>query len=267
MGLNCTLKDLLDLVELFHERKTEKWDNLLLIDGKERSGKSTLAVLLGFLYQNLNKKVLTVDNIHFDIVKLMNFATNNKEEVIIWDEAAFGGLSSQWHNKFQKILNVMLMTCGKYNHFFIFIIPRIHKINSYCVDRCEGLIHVYSPDKIKRGFYQGFNDLQTYWIYNNYRQSFTYGKSYSFHGKWTEKNMDKLIDWEKYEEMKDNAIKKYLDEGKKVTKDDIKLKKLQKIVANTFSTKEVMEKMGVSQKTVYNWRGIKDSPVLGTVKE
>lgn len=245
--------NLKDLVDLCIRRQQKKWDNVLIIDGDERSGKTTLAKSIAYYYSHTTGKEFSLKNIFFDPEEMLHFATDNKEEVLIWDEAAFGGLSTQWQNKIQQKLNSMLMVTGKYRDFYIFIIPSFFRLNRYlAIDRSIGLIHVYSPDMLTRGHFTCYSKAQKTWIYNNNRKSESYGKNISFRGKFTVKNTDKIVDEDEYEAKKDAAIKKYLTETK-MNKAD-KLTKLQYTIATAMGAKEASERLGIGENTVYDWR-------------
>ena len=54
--------DLKALLDLCIDRKKKGWDNLLIIDGKERSGKTTLAKAICKYYAHETKKNFNLDN-------------------------------------------------------------------------------------------------------------------------------------------------------------------------------------------------------------
>lgn len=253
--LNRSLKALSDLCI---KRQQKKWDNLIIIDGDERSGKTTLMKGMSYYYAYKTGCSFTLKNVFFDPEEMLDYAIDNRGEIIVWDEAAFGGLSSQWQNKIQKKLNSMLMATGKYGHFYVFIIPSFFRLNRYlALDRSIGLLHVYSPDMLTRGYFTCFSKRQKTWIYNNNKKSETYGKDYSFRGQFTKKNIENnILDEKKYEAKKDAAIKKYLNDMKDDTV--LKLKNMQYTIASKLNSHQVMELMGVSEQTYYNWLKIGD---------
>ncbi len=246
------LKSVLDLCV---KRQGQKWDNVLICDGEERSGKSTLIKSSAYYVADKINKPFSINNVFFDPEEMLDFAVNNTEEVIIWDEAALGALSVNWHNKIQKKLNTMLMMTGKYRHTYFFIIPNFFRLNKYlALDRSHTLMHVYSPDMVKRGLFTCYNRKQKTWVYNNNRKSEMYSKDYSFRGRFTLKNTENIIDEEAYERKKDEAIKKFLhDSGQ-----DQELLHLRYKLASLLPVKQAMLVGGISRQTVYNWRKLGD---------
>jgi len=207
------------LMDLCIKHAKHKWDNVIIIDGPERSGKSTLAKSMGYYYAYITGKKFGLHNVFFDPEEMLQYTVKKEEKVIIWDEAAFGGLSTQWQTKIQQKLNSMLMVTGKYRHFYIFIIPSFFRMNRYlAIDRSIALVHVYTPDLLKRGLFVCLNKEQKTWIYNNNRKSEMYGKSPSFRGRFTLKNTEKILSDTDYDEKKDKAILKYLDKSQEKEK-------------------------------------------------
>lgn len=248
--LDQGLKEFLDLCV---ERYKKKWDNVIIIDGKERAGKSTLARQMGYYYAQQIGKQFTLDNVFFDPDELLEFAKNNTDQVIIWDEAAFGMLANEWQSKLQQTINKALMTCGKYRHFWVFIIPTFFRLNRYvALDRSIGLIHVYSPDLINRGCYLALNEQNKTWVYNNNRKSESYGKSFSFRGRFV---MNTILDEEQYDIKKDAAIQKFvsLQETKKESKATQRYNDARKRAIQLNLPSEIIEEIfDISGKTVKN---------------
>ncbi len=247
--LNQNLKSLLDLLI---KRKDRKWDNVIIIDGKERSGKSTLAKAIAYYYAHTIGKQFTVDNIFFSPEDMLNYATSTEEQVIIWDEAAMGGLSTQWQNQIQQKLTTMLMVTGKYRHFYIFIIPSFFRLSRYlAIDRSIALLHVYSPDMLARGGFFCLNESEKTWVYNQNRKSETYGKNSSFNGSFTFKNTDKIVDEIAYEKKKDAAIQNELH--KHGDKSEKKLHELQYKIATKLGASEGSKKLDIPYDTIKTW--------------
>jgi len=243
-----------DMVDLCIQRKDKKWDNLLVIDGMERSGKTKLATTIGYYYSHATGKPFSVDNVFFDPEKLMEAATQTRQQCLIWDEAAFGGLSTQWQSRIQQKMNAVLMTTGKYEHLYIVIVPSFFRLNRYlAIDRSIGLLHVYTPDLVTRGFFTCLNMQEKTWIYNNNRKSETYGKNISFRGKFTLKNTEGLIDEAAYENKKDEAIANFVrSENPDTWK--LKLQELQFRISMMLDTKQAATVANVNDSTVRRWR-------------
>ncbi|MEM3154796.1 MAG: hypothetical protein QW165_04520 [Candidatus Woesearchaeota archaeon] len=259
------------VLELCFERWLKKWDNLIIIDGLERAGKTTLGKTSGYYYAWLMSKHLredkvnfSVDNVFFDIDEMIEYANTHRNQVIIWDEAALGGLSLQWQDKIQQKLLQMLMIAGKYGHFYIFIIPSFFKLNWYlAVHRSLCLLHVYSPDKLTRGLFTCLNDRQKQWVYNNNKKSGMYTQP-TFEGRFTLKNTQDILNEEAYEAKKDAAIRKYMNAIEE-NKDSFKVKKLKWVVANKLNLEEAQKLLNISKSTYFEWKKIDFSMLSNSV--
>ena len=252
--------DLISLLDLTIKRQKRKWDNLLVVDGEERGGKTTMVKTMAYYIAWKKKQHISLENFFFDPQELLKFAISTEEQIIVWDEAAFGGLSTSWQSKMQQKLCTMLMVTGKYRHTYIFIIPSFFRLNRYmALDRSSGLIHIYSPDMLSRGSFTCYNRSQKTWIYNSYRKSETYGKVNSFRGQFTLKNTQNIIDEVEYEKKKDEAIHKFLN--KVEVKDNQKLLQLQYNIATKLPTNIGMEVANVCRNTIYDWKKHNMAPV------
>jgi len=252
--MDDSLKGLLD--ECIKSEKTG-WDNLIIIDGKERVGKSTFAQQIAYYIANVSNKTFGVDQIFFDPEELLLFATSHEKQIIIWDEACLGGLRSQWRHNIQQTITSTMMLTGTFNHFYIMIIPSFFKLNDYlALTRSAALFNVHGHKGTfrTRGEFTCYNEMQKTWIYNNYRKSMTYGKIFSFRGRITLKNTENLVDNVKYQQKKIEAIKKYISLS--TNEKDDKLSKLQMRLATNpqFSAEEVAKIADVHINTVYFWR-------------
>lgn len=244
--------DLVSVLDLCIERRESGHDSLIIIDGKERIGKSELARQICYYISSKSNQPFSNDNIFFDLMEMLTYATNKRKDQIVWDESAFGGLGTQWQEESQQVLTQMMMTCGKYGHIWIFICPSFFKLNAYfALHRSIALLHVYSPNLIDRGYYTVYNEVQKTYIYNNNRKTMLYGKGYSFLGRFNE--VPGIIDLPEYERKKDNAILTHL--GKSFDKNKVeKLAKLQWQIASHLDEKKVCEITGAAPRTVRDWR-------------
>jgi len=187
-------------------RQTKNFDHLIIIDGDEGIGKSTFALGPAYYLAWKTGKSFTVDNVFFDLDKMLEFASKTERQVIVWDEAALGGMGMQWQSKMQQKLIQMLMVARKKAHFWFFVIPKYHKLNEYIiVDRAIGLVHVYSHDDMTRGrfVYFGKRDKNRMFYKFKKKKIRDYTK-YTFRGKFV--NTERLIDLEEYDRRKDQAI-------------------------------------------------------------
>ena len=144
---------LIEKMDCVYTRVTSrKLDGIFLIDGDEGFGKTSISILLAKYIAWKTDREFNLDHIFFDPKELINFINTTKKQVIIWDEAALGGLASGWQNKVQQMVIQTLMTCRSRQHIIFFNCPKFYRLNKYFVmDRAEGLIHVYSDNRIDAG--------------------------------------------------------------------------------------------------------------------
>lgn len=210
-------KALMSNLNFLLERKKLHWDNLLIIDGDERAGKSTLARQIGYyIYYDWYKddperleKFYNAENIFFDPEEVLSFAKSHREEVIIWDEAALGALSEDRFNEVQQVLIKLLMVCGKYGHFLIFVLPKMKRLAPYFVeDRAIGLIRIGVIGNIQRGSFYGYSKKKMIQLYNYEKRNYGKKPFADFRGKFLnyENTPKECIDIVKYEKGKDKAI-------------------------------------------------------------
>ena len=222
-------KDLVPNLDFLLERNKKGWDNVLILDGEERSGKTTLGKQIGYYLNFKKKKNFTVDNIHFCPEEMFDYAMEQRQEVIMWDEAALGAMSEDRYKQSQQLIIKMLMTAGKYNHNYIFIIPKIRKLSDYIAeDRSIALLRVKSLNNIDRGFFDLFGKKKKNLISQFERKKQKYFIKRDMRGRFfSYENTDKeVIDLAAYEQKKDNAIKSIINQDKKKKSYQIYFKKL-----------------------------------------
>lgn len=259
---------LTDKLDLLIERCSKKSDNdsALLVDGGEGLGKSTLITMMAYYVSWKTGREFSVDNIFFDLDEMIQYAANNKEKIIIWDEAAVAGLSVHSTRRMSTKLTQLLMMARKKRHFYFLAIPKFYRLNEYLITRCQGLVHVYSPDKgLTKGLFVYYRDdvkNKMYEVYLKNRRVPEYKKWYSKYNRGRFSNhMSKIIDVEKYEAKKDKAI---LDLTKDEKKEKINVrelnlrKKFLKIIAKKreegLNVVQACKYAGLGLETYYEWQ-------------
>lgn len=247
-------ENLRDNLDFCIERQKKNFDHLLIIDGKEGYGKSTFGASAGYYLAWKTGKSFDINNIFFDMEEMFKFASSTEEQVILWDEAALGGLASEWQNKFQKKLIKLLMVARKKRHFWVFIVPHFLRLNEYlAVDRSIALIHIYSHDNITRGRFVFFSTSKKDGMYSYFRT--THKKDYSrydFHGRFTDTSF--LINQEEYDKKKDAAIASLVNDDEQ-GKHNIKILSQQYLITklDRYSKTEIAELLHIDRKTLYLW--------------
>lgn len=147
--------NLVNKIDLMIQRcngKRGKKDNVLICEGAEGEGKTTLSIAIAYYVAEQSGREFSEKNVFFDVNELMRYAQTTEGKIIIWDEPAFQALSTDWASEAVKNITRLLMTARKKRHFFIFNLTKFYKFNEYIVvDRPMGLIHVYSRNNIQSG--------------------------------------------------------------------------------------------------------------------
>jgi len=257
------LKSYLD--KMVNRSTKQKFDNLLVIDGEEGTGKSTFAIQTAYYYAYQTGRKFDHNNVFFNVENMMEFATQNDKQVIVWDEAALGGLSDEHHSKVQRNLIKMVMVARKKQHFFVFNIPKFFKLREYLiVDRSICLIHTYARNHTQLGYFQYFTKGKKEKLYYQFKSNKTrqYWKYYAFAGCFPNVLGD-LINEEEYEKNKDQVIMAMCqDEGssreKNITNRHKFLKqKIGRLYKEKYFNKEFLaSKLGVQYKKICEWAKI-----------
>lgn len=216
---------------------------------------SNMASLIGAYMGEILKRPYTVENIFFDIDKMLDFAVNTKEQIIHWDEGALGGLASEWWNKNQIKFIKLLMVARKKKHFFIICIPKFYKLTEYIAcDRSLGLVHVYSADNLEQGRFTYYNAMSKEKLYDNWKRKHlkTFRTGYNFHGRFLE-TLPVVVDEESYEKKKDEAILSMGKEERSHLQEKMKELKIKIVTRLGFSAREISEKLDIPISTVKDW--------------
>jgi hypothetical protein len=257
-------------LDLMIDRMKHGKDNLLLIDGNEGDGKSNIAIELGYYFAHSTNRPFSLENIFFDLDKLIDFAIKTKEQVIIWDEGALGGLAAEWWSKNQKKLLKLLMVARKKKHFWIICIPKFFKLNEYLIiDRSIGLVHVYMRNGIEHGRFTYYSERAKERLYEDWKKTHirNYRNYFSAHGsfvlglgtKWCET----LIKEKEYDKKKDDAIMSIKDskEEKKQHNDaliimntNIKIMRRAQAMGFIKKNKDIMDLLGISETTLRRYK-------------
>lgn len=260
--INEKLREKLDLMI---ERVVEhKFDNLIIIDGKEGYGKSNLASGIAYYIAYKSKREFSINNVFFSIDEMIDFAIKTEKQVIWWDEAALGGLALESYRKIQIKLLKLLMIARKKQHFYIFVIPKYFKLREAIIDRAVALVHSYSRDEVTRGrfAYYKTDSLERMYLYWMKSRQKGYKKFFNFLGTFPE-SLPLIIDEKEYDKKKDNAILSLGEsevENKKFIELTNKLKALQYVYATIPDiSQKILAKHGkISTKTISRWKNMKN---------
>lgn len=260
------------MIKRCETNKTKK-DALLINEGAEGEGKTNSSCAEAYLI-----KYSTGRQIHlfFRLKTMIDYSKNNERKICIWDEPSLDSLSTDQQNKLNKNLIRLLMTVRIKRHFFIFNLTKFFKFSEYIVvDRCLGLIHMYSRKEIEPGRFVYIRRRNLEKLYTTYHASKRrlYKKLKSFRGSFpdiletkfnlmdiTVHGIDRVIEHctlADYELEKNKAIS-MIGEEEKVNKDLIKLKTLKyrcSLLKPPINNRhEIAKTLGISLRTLENWQ-------------
>ncbi len=245
-----------------------KHQNLVICDGKEGFGKSTLTAACAYYMAHKMKRPL---KLFFDAKKLMDVAKDTQDEILIWDDAAYAGLTVESYNKLIiDLIKIIWLARKKRNTYFINI-QEFFRLKELLVSRAIALFHVYSPDKIKVGKYAYFNEDYLLKLYDDWqrRKQKNYKKYYTFRGSFPNV-LYKIFDEEAYESLKDEAILKIGADVKKVgrgSRTEMNYNLLKKKVSGLpkqlgITQVKLAKELDMSDSTLTRWSQEADVPVL-----
>ena len=247
----------MDLVDM--KLSQRKLDSIFLVDGDEGFGKTGISILLAYYIAWKTGREFNLDHIFFDPIDLMNYVNSTRKQVIIWDEAALGGLASGWQNKVQQKIIQTLMTCRSRQHIIFFNCPKFYRLNKYFVmDRAEGLVHVYSEDRINAGkvtFYkkEKLEPMINFWMKKNkHPYKIFYRKE--LRGNFIDAFKLDIVDEDKYDTKKDANTQRMLTQYGDMQR-SVKLLKLQYAIyrIKELTQKQKAEYLGCGTDTISNW--------------
>lgn len=249
--LKSNLKDLQQAVKY-------KWDGVVLIDGMEGSGKTKFAKSLAYFVSN---GALTIFDIFFTPEQFEEWVDKAQpEQAGLWDEFVLAGMSEEALTKMQ-IAIIKKMTLIRKKRLYIFmLIPYIFMLRSYfAVARTRCLIHVSSPDGIRRGFFAFYNYKEKRHLYFKNKKTWGYeGVAPSFRGRFTD-YYGLFVDETEYEKKKDDAITNLNKEGGLAWKNRTlgAVQHLWKIVKHEhpdlITQKNLAEWFNVSDRQIRHW--------------
>ncbi len=201
-------------------------DVVFLVDGRERSGKSKFADILGaFASLNLKTKY-DISNICMTPNEFRDKIQNaSKNQVVIYDEAHRGMGSRRALSEINNILIDLMMEMGQKNLFVIIVMPTFFMLDRYpALFRARGLFHIYER-KGQRGFWVYFNEKnkQTLFILGKKLLNYNCMKFPNFRGRFYNQY---AVDEKEYREKK---LKSFKDKPR-ITKSEVYVNQRDKLL-------------------------------------
>lgn len=149
------------------------FDCMFIVDGEERSGKSTFALTMAtYLFPDMCANNMAIDA--EDAIKKLS--TMPKGSPIIIDEGSLMFGSKDTMTREQKHIIKILNVIGQKNLIFMICLPSFFSLNDYvAADRSRFLVHVYTDNNLNRGQY-------CYWGKGKLKKLYREGKKQ--HGKY-----------------------------------------------------------------------------------
>ena len=150
-------------------------DVVFIVDGKERSGKSKFADMLGAYISSEFKNDFNVGNFCMTSEEFkFRVMSAKKNEVVVYDEAHRGMGSRRALSEINHILVNLMMEMGQKNLCIIIVLPTFFMLDKYpALYRAKGLFHIYEK-KGKRGFWVYYNEKNKLKLYIKGKKLFDY---------------------------------------------------------------------------------------------
>jgi hypothetical protein len=161
-------KPMLNMLNSVRSIQKKGWDGVILIDGMERSGKSTLAMICGWYLSNGTLSENNFASGLTDCAKKIQDLPDGS--VLIVDEGSIVFSSRDAMNKEQRKLMQILDVVGQKNLVFIICLPCLFDLNkTIALRRSKFLLHVYPDSEYNRGNY-------AFWGEKLKKKLYSYGK-------------------------------------------------------------------------------------------
>jgi predicted transcriptional regulator len=226
-------------------------DIVLIVDGKERIGKSVFAMLVGWYMSDgklvLDDICLTPDEFKDKVKKA------KKYDVVIFDECYLGMSSADAMRTYNRLLKKLLVTVGQKNLVIILVLPSVFDIDKYvALHRADALLHCFKH-KGTRGHFSFYNNHKLKQLYILGKKMYSYWKpSPNFARRFTNFY---AVDEESYRKKKSESLIKLLtdvdDETRGKTK-EIAYRAIQLLKKRLdIPVPELADNLNCSNRTIY----------------
>ena len=254
-------------------QENPKRDAVLLLEGAEGEGKTTISVAIGYYVAQVTGRSFDHTKVFFDLREMIDYLKNTEEQIVVWDEPALQAMSRDSLSRVVKDLERLLMMARKKRHFIMINMAYFNKFNDYIVwQRPLGMIHVYSRNEIKAGRFVYIKKKQLEMLWYDWRS-----KRKRNYRKWCSKkirgtfpdvmnpnyknNVLSHFNLKYYEDKKDEAIMRIGSQSMDAQRDITKIYRiyLAKIIhkLNTKygeKVKDILKDTNISYDTYYGWR-------------
>lgn len=237
-------------------------DKVIIIDGRERIGKSVFAQQMGWFMSDgkleLKDICLTAKEFQKRVKECPHGAT------IIFDECYLGMASADAMKSYNRMLLKMLVTCGQKNLCLILVLPSVFDISKYvALHRADALIHIYKS-KGERGFFAYYSAPKLKSMYIVGKKFYSYGKMKpNFYGRFYNHY---TVDETEYRKKKAESLRQLLSDKEEAVGIAVSASRLYRSLQllrehTKLNAKEIAKLVGCSDKTVYRaWRWCQLNP-------
>jgi hypothetical protein len=143
---------------------TKNWDCVILIDGKERAGKSTLGFICAWYLSN---EQITINNLAKNTDDaIAKIQTLPDKSVLFIDEGSLSFSSKDAMRTEQKKIMKILDVVGQKNLTIIIILPSFFELSkAIACRRSKFLLHVYTDEQLERGRFTYFGEKKKRILY------------------------------------------------------------------------------------------------------
>lgn len=201
----------------------EDEDCVIIIDGDERTGKSTFGMQFGKAID----PTLSLDRVCFTPEDFRKAIINAKKgQCVIFDEAYRGLGSAGTLTETNRILTGMMMEMGQKNLLVIIILPTFFLLSRYAaLWRARGLFHVFKS-KGRKGYWRFYNKRKKklLFLHTKAKKEWSYGYVKSkFKGRFYKKY---IVDEAEYRKKKAKSFSK----GYRATRSDVYLDQRNRMI-------------------------------------
>lgn len=240
-----------NLTDMRESLNTDR-DIFVIVDGRERIGKSVLAQMIGWI---ASQGKLKLQNICLTAEEFADRVSNcEQKETIIFDECYLGMSSTDALRKYNRLIKQLVVTCGQKNLFVILVLPSVFDISKYmALHRTDALIHAFEH-KRQRGFFAFYDHKKLKYIYIRGKKFYSYTNTKpNFVGRFPNFY---AVDEQEYRDKKYNALKMLLkqQDDRDISKNAFRFGVLANwIVENKrASVKEMSEGIKIPISSIYD---------------
>lgn len=249
------LKNKLDNLKMIQQKN---WDGVIIIDGKERSGKSILGMICGWYLSNGNLGIGNFARGLNDAAKKISELPDRS--ILIMDEGSTVFSSKDSTTSAQKKLVKLLDVVGQKNMIFIVCLPCYFDLNkTIAVRRSLFLCHVYPDKSYNRGQYAFWGEKSKKTLYKWGKQHFDsyahppaefVGQYPDFEPHFLQEYLDK-VKKESLQEVMDDALGEKVDLAEEIRKCEALIYGYMRFELN-IPVKDIQKIKKQSQKTISN---------------